>query len=144
MCCLSLLINKHAIAKLLRQLRLHNGKCGVWLVACGMWQVDGPATKHISSLSRRLYAKTFAVTRPPIYYWLHATCHMPQAAAGRQRFYAAVKKFHAKLIMFMQRHLYKQRQKGNLTAAGDSSATDHASQRQVEVEEEGHVEGRGT
>lgn len=85
--------------------------CGSWHVACTfMWQVNEPTTKYISSLSRRLYAKTFTATRLPIYYWL-ATCHMPQAAAGRQRFYAAVKKFHAKLIMFMQRHLHKQRQK---------------------------------
>lgn len=41
MCCLSLLINKHANAKLLRQLRLHDancGNCGVWLVACGMYR----------------------------------------------------------------------------------------------------------
>lgn len=44
MCCLSLLINKHANAKLLRQLRLHDancgncGSCGVWLVACGMYR----------------------------------------------------------------------------------------------------------
>lgn len=62
---------------------------------------------------------------------------MLQAVAGRQRFYTAVKKFHAKLIMFMQRHLHKQRQKGSRTGVGDSSATDHASQRQVQVEEEG-------
>lgn len=38
MCCLSLLINKHANAKLLRQLRLHDANCGVWLVACGMYR----------------------------------------------------------------------------------------------------------
>lgn len=89
LCCLSLLINKHANAKLLRQLRLHDancGNCGVWLVACGMctvmWQVNEPTTKYISSLSRRLYAKTFTATRLPIYCWLHATCRRQQQAGS--------------------------------------------------------------